>query len=79
MDIGFILDSSGSLKSEYQKEKDFVKALAEKFELGEDQSHAGVIAFSARAEHSIKMSDHPNSKVAYFPALRCMYLCTEPR
>ncbi len=52
------MDSSGSLKSEYHKEKEFVKYLSRSFNLSRDGSRAGVVTFSARAEHSIKMNDH---------------------
>ena len=41
IDVGFILDSSGSLKTEYHKEKDFLKALAGAFDMGPDGSRAG--------------------------------------
>ena len=56
--MGFILDSSGSLRNEYQKEKDFLKTLAGAFDISEDGSRAGVVTFSYKAEHSIKLSDH---------------------
>ena len=58
MDVGFILDSSGSLRNDYQREKDFLKALAGSFGVSADGSRAGVVTFSYNAEHSIKMSDH---------------------
>ena len=58
MDVGFILDSSGSLRTEYHKEKDFLKALAGAFDISPDGSRAGVVTFSSRSKHSIKMSDH---------------------
>ena len=32
IDLGFIIDSSGSLKADYQEEKNFVKALVNNFE-----------------------------------------------
>ena len=58
IDLGFILDSSGSLKNEYYKEKDFLKVLAKSFNISPDGSRAGVVTFSVRAEHSIRMKDH---------------------
>merc|ERR1712168_1680967 len=58
VDVGFILDSSGSLRNEYQKEKDFLKAIAKAFDIVPGVSRAGVITFSARSKHSIKLSDH---------------------
>ena len=58
VDIGFIVDSSGSLRSQYYKEKEFVKSLASSFNISENGSRAGVITFSGHAEHSIKLNDH---------------------
>ncbi|XP_065672706.1 uncharacterized protein LOC101240329 isoform X2 [Hydra vulgaris] len=54
-DVGFILDSSGSLKSQYWKEKDFLKKLANSFGISNKGSHAGVVTFSHNAELSIRL------------------------
>lgn len=56
--IGFIVDSSGSLRRDYNKEKEFVKELAKSFEISEAGSRAGVITFSYNAELSIAMNEH---------------------
>ena len=58
VDVGFILDSSGSLRDDYQNEKDFLKALAGAFGVSEDGSRASVITFSYYSEHSITFKDH---------------------
>ena len=58
MDVGFILDSSGSLRNDYDKEKDFLKALAASFGVSDDGARAGVVTFSYNSEHSIKLNDH---------------------
>lgn len=58
IDLGFILDSSGSLRSEYYKEKIFLKSIAKSFGIGENDTRAGVVTFSFNAEHSIKLNDH---------------------
>ena len=58
IDVGFILDSSGSLRNDYQREKDFMKVLASSFGISPDGSRAGVVTFSYNAEHSIKLNDH---------------------
>ena len=58
VDVGFIIDSSGSLSKEYYKEKTFLKAIAEAFDIVPSGSRAGVVTFSARSKHSIKLSDH---------------------
>ena len=52
------MDSSGSLRKEYHKEKSFVKYLARSFHISSDGSRAGVVTFSKRAEHTIKLKDH---------------------
>ena len=57
VDIGFILDSSGSLRSEYQKEKDFIKFLAARFNMDAEGARVGVITFSFFSDISIKFSD----------------------
>ena len=58
MDVGFVLDSSGSLKNDYDKEKDFLKALAATFGVSDDGARAGVVTFSYYTENSIKLNDH---------------------
>ena len=60
VDVGFILDSSGSLRNDYQKEKDFLKVLAGTFGVSDTESRAGVVTFSYNSEHSIKLKDHTN-------------------
>lgn len=60
VDIAFILDSSGSVRYDYQKEKEFIKAIATGFGISEEGSRAGVITFSYYAEISIKFKDHFN-------------------
>ena len=58
IDLGFILDSSGSLRSEYHKEKAFLKEVSKSFGIGENDTRVGVVTFSFTAEHSIKLNDH---------------------
>jgi len=58
VDLGFILDSSGSLRDDYQNEKNFLKSIAEGFSISESGTHASVITFSYFSEHSIRFSDH---------------------
>ena len=58
VDVGFILDSSGSLKEDYSKEKDFLKVLAGTFGVSANGSRAGVVTLSYYTEHSIKLNDH---------------------
>ncbi len=56
-DVGFIVDSSGSLRSEYDKEKLFVKSLAYRFGLSAKGSHAGVVRFSHKAEVRVTFAE----------------------
>ena len=65
VDVGFILDSSGSLRNQYQREKDFLKSLAATFGIKQDGSRAGVITFSYNAEHSIKLNDYDDLSSFY--------------
>ena len=46
------------MRNDYQREKDFLKALAGSFGVSADGSRAGVVTFSYNAEHSIKLDDH---------------------
>ncbi len=61
VDVGFIVDSSGSLRRQYGKEKEFVKALADTFSISKDGSRGGVITFSWNAELSVKFSDYESA------------------
>ena len=59
-DVAFILDSSGSLRNDYDSEKAFLKTLAAAFGISPSGSRAGVVTFSYYTEHSIKLNDHTN-------------------
>ena len=61
--MGFILDSSGSLKNDYGKEKDFLKAVVATFGVSRVDGKAGVVTFSHDSEHSIKLKDHTLSLI----------------
>ena len=61
-DVAFILDSSGSLRAEYFKEKDFLKELMASFGISKDGSRGAVVTFSFYAEHSIKFRDYEDMK-----------------
>ncbi len=56
-DVGFVVDSSGSLENEYHKEKSFVKKLAYRFGLSANGSHAGVVRFSHKAEVKVTLAE----------------------
>jgi len=57
-DVGFILDSSGSLAGSYNFEKDFLKSLAAAFGISKNGPRASVITFSLIAELTIKFNEY---------------------
>ena len=61
--------------TEYHKEKEFVKLVAETFQISKSGTRGGVILFSYHAKHSIKLSDHGstaefNAAVDNLPLMR---------
>lgn len=56
IDIGFLLDSSGSLKNNYQDEKDFIKYIVSKLPVAKGDARAAVITFSHYVHHDIKFN-----------------------
>ena len=57
VDVGFILDSSGSIRRYYRKEKEFLNKVAKSFGISVNGSHSGVVTFSLQSELSIKLGD----------------------
>jgi len=68
VDVAFLLDSSGSLRKDYGREKDFLKALAATFGVSPADARAGVVTFSYDTEHSIKLNDH-TSLASFYEAV----------
>lgn len=60
IDIGYLLDSSGSLRNHYQNEKEILKTLATVSGISEYGPHIGVVLFSSRAFLSIALNEHLN-------------------
>ena len=58
VDIGFILESTDSVKAEHRKAKEFLKFFAASFGISSKETRAGVVTFSYFGELSIKLSDH---------------------
>ena len=58
VDIGFILDSTGSVRVDYRKEKEFLKFFTSSFGVSSKGTRAGVVTFSNVSELSIKLNDH---------------------
>lgn len=62
-DIGFIMDASNSIgQQDFQKQKDFVNAMAAAFTFGSRQTAAGVITYSDQASLVIPLGSHFSSK-----------------
>ena len=68
-DIAFVVDSSGSLRYEFDKEKEFVQLLTATFDIRPEASRVGVVTFSYNAEVSIKYTDY-NVKDKLIKAIR---------
>jgi len=58
VNVGFVLDSSGTLKRDFYSAKKFMKKIAESFGVSRLGSRASVITFSYNAVHNIKFNDH---------------------
>merc|ERR1711962_345316 len=67
IDIAFLVDSSGSIKLDYDKELLFVQRIANRFGISETGTHAGVVIFSDEPigefiKMTIKMNDFFDTK-----------------
>lgn len=57
MDLGFIIDSSGSIgRSNWAKLKTFVKDIVGQFEVAPDKTHIAAIAFSTKAKEVLRFN-----------------------
>lgn len=62
MDIAFLVDSSGSIsRTNYLKEKAFIKAVAQSFGISKSQSRAALVLFSNSASVQIRFRDHAST------------------
>ena len=61
-DIGILVDSSGSLGSEFYKEKAFIKSLAKELTISSDGVNIGVVTFSYWARLTIKLSQYKDTQ-----------------
>ena len=67
MDLGFILDSSGSVGYiGYQQEKAFIKSISARFHENQDGPIASVITYSFDADLNIKLNDYMFPDLASF-------------
>lgn len=62
LDIVFVLDSSASIgEPNYEKMKDFVKAVANSFIIGPGKAFTAVIQYGTTATTAIRFTDHMNN------------------
>ncbi|KAL9966798.1 hypothetical protein ACROYT_G024919 [Oculina patagonica] len=62
LDIAFVLDSSASIgEPSYNKMKDFVKAVANSFIIGQGKALTAVIQYGSTATTAIRFTDHMNN------------------
>ena len=54
MDLGFIIDGSGSIenagKGNFKKVLNFVKAIIQAFDVSKEETHVGIIVYNKTAE-----------------------------
>jgi uncharacterized protein YegL len=61
VDLAFLMDASGSIgQRDFQKERDFVKAMASSFTFARDQTLAAVITYNDKANLDIPFGRHLN-------------------
>ena len=60
VDLGFVIDASGSVAGQYPKMISVVKKIVSDFGLSEDGTHAGAIAFSDSAEVILDFTQYYN-------------------
>ncbi|XP_068676816.1 uncharacterized protein [Montipora foliosa] len=62
VDIGILMDESGSVsKADFERQKNFVKDLADHFEFGPNAAQFGVITYSTGAQLDITLSQYKTS------------------
>ena len=58
-DIAFLVDASESMtKEDFQKEKELVKKIMDRFDIGINKSHFGLITFSSDAQIRMRFGDY---------------------
>ena len=78
VDIGFIVDSSGSIsRRNFARLKAFLQAIIQKFEIGPEAARVAIIAYSSRVQVVLKFNDpanlnkdEVNNKIARIPHQR---------
>lgn len=63
-DVIFILDSSASMRSDYEKEKNLVNALIDQFHIGERKIRVGFVVFGSYAKRHSGFHDTKSTSTA---------------
>ena len=80
VDIAFLLDSSASIGDHgYQKMKDFVKSVANTFDIGPKRTCAGVIIYGSNAVTALRFADALNNEIFNLEVDRLPYLRGQTR
>ena len=58
MDLGFLIDTSVTSKTDLLSQKKYIKRIVEGFAISESGARAGLVLFADRATLNIKLSDH---------------------
>lgn len=79
-DLSFLMDGSGSIGSrDFQKERDFVKAVAGSFTFARDQTLASVIKYNQKATLEIPLGRHLSSESFRFSVDQIPYTLGQTR
>ena len=62
-DVAFVIDASDSMVDVFEKEKIFMKKVAESLDIGDKASHVGIATFSNKAKVVLKFSEKNNASV----------------
>ena len=75
MDLGFILDESGSIStSQFRKETDFVRMLTTPFLIGVDNTRVSIITYSSNVRFHFQFRDYQGyDKTGLHNALGSLY------
>ena len=61
--VAFVIDASDSMVDVFEKEKVFIKKVAESLNIGGKESHIGIVTFSSKAKVVLKFSEKNNASV----------------
>ena len=62
MDVGFVVDSSGSVSEHFKTIQGFVKKIIDGFDVGIDKTHVALMTFSNEAHLQFTLTDSYNGE-----------------